>query len=320
MSILKTLLSAACGLSLLAGAAHAHATLEQKQAAIGDTTKITLRVPHGCDGQATHTVRIEIPDGVYAVKPMPKPGWDLSTETGTYDKPYMSHGTTTTEGVRAVTWSGGNLQDDWYDEFTLRGTVGPDAEPGTVLYFPAVQTCANGTADWTDTSGSHDVPNPAPKLTLVAGDGGHGHHHGDMAVMAGPLEIKAPFAKATLPNQPVAGGFLTVTNTGDADDTLVAAKSPAAGRMEIHEMAMEDNVMKMRELAGGLVIPAGGTVMLKPGGYHIMFMDLAGPLVAGESVDVTLTFEKAGDVTITMPVVARDGAGHGMSHDHSAKP
>lgn len=316
---LKTTLTAAAALFALSGAAFAHASLEQKEAAIGATTKITRRVPHGCDGEATNAVRIEIPEGFYAVKPMPKTGWDLSIEKGAYEMPYDNHGTRMTEGVRAVTWSGGDLPDAYYDEFTIRGAVGPQLSAGETLYFPAVQTCANGTSDWTDTSGSHDVPNPAPALTLIAGDGGdgQGRAHGGMAtgqtVTLGDLKISAPFARATLPNQPVAGGFLTITNSGEAGDTLIAARSPVAGRMEVHEMAMDGNVMRMRELEDGLSVPAGETVTLEPGGYHIMFMDLAESLTEGDSAEVTLTFEEAGEVTLSMPVVARDA---GAAHDH----
>ncbi|ETX16269.1 signal peptide protein [Roseivivax halodurans JCM 10272] len=319
----KTTLTAAAALFVLSGTAFAHATLEQKEAAIGATTKVTLRVPHGCNGEATNAVRIQIPEGFYAVKPMPKAGWDLSTETGTYETPYDNHGTEVTEGVRAVTWSGGDLPDGHYDEFTIRGSVGPQLSADEALYFPSVQSCSNGMADWTDTSGSHDVPNPAPSLTLVAGDSAHAHGHGDAgmttgaAVTLGDLEIAGPFARATLPNQPVAGGFMTVTNTGETDDTLIAASSPAAGRMEVHEMAMDGDVMRMRELEDGLPIPAGETVSLEPGGYHVMFMDLSGPLAEGDTAEVTLTFEKAGEVTVTMPVVARDAAG--MDHaDHGS--
>ena len=310
--IAKTTLAAAAALLALPGLAGAHATIEQAEVPVGATTKITLRVPHGCDGQATHTVRIEIPEGFYAVKPMPKPGWTLTTEDGAYATPYDNHGTEMTDGVRAVTWSDGDLPDAHYDEFTLRGAVGPQLEPGGVLYFPAVQTCADGTADWTDVTGSHEVPNPAPSVTLVAG----------AAVTLGDLRITTPFARATLPNQPVAGGFMTVANTGTEDDRLVAARSTVAGRMEVHEMRMDGDVMRMREIAGGLAIPAGETVALQPGGYHIMFMDLAGPLAEGDMAEVTLTFERAGEVTLTMPVVARDatpagatamdhGTGHG---------
>ena len=142
----------------------------------------------------------------------------------------------------------------------------------------------------------------------------------------GSLTLSDPFSRATLPNAPVAGGFMMVRNDGSGDDRLVAASSQAAGRMEIHEMAMQNDVMKMRELEEGLPIPAGGMVELKPGGYHIMFMDLQHPLVEGEEVSVTLTFETAGEITVPFVIGAPnagrqghgdggDGGGHGMSNE-----
>jgi copper(I)-binding protein len=122
----------------------------------------------------------------------------------------------------------------------------------------------------------------------------------------GPLVLVQGFSRATRPGAPVAGGFVTIENTGDTDDRLVAASSAVAGHMEVHEMAMVDGVMQMRELAGGLPIPAGETVLLMPGGYHVMLMELKAPLVEGETVDVTLTFETAGEVTIPLKVLAPD--------------
>lgn len=309
----------------LATTASAHATLEQNEVKAGETVKITLRVPHGCKGEATHTVHIALPDGFYAAKPMPKAGWELTTATGAYAMPYNNHGREMTEGLREVTWSGGDLPDAWYDEFSVRGTFGPDVAPGTVLYFPAIQTCANGTADWTDTSGSHDVPNPAPKVTVLAGGGGHSHGHGAVSdhtmgsVTAGALEISGGFSRATLPNAPVGGGFMTITNTGAEDDRLISASSSVAGHMEVHEMAMEGDVMKMRELADGLPIPAGKTVELKPGGFHIMFMELQEPLVEGETVAVTLTFERAGEVEVPLMIGKLNAKGHDHgSMDHGS--
>lgn len=141
----------------------------------------------------------------------------------------------------------------------------------------------------------------------------------------GSLSVSTPFAFETMPNSPVAGGFMTITNAGSTDDRLIGAASDAAGRIEIHEMAMEGDVMKMRELEGGLPLPAGETVALQPGGYHVMFMDLAGPLTEGDMVTVTLTFESAGDVEVVMPVMARmnragqgQGEGHGHGHGMSS--
>ncbi len=205
-------------------AANAHATLEQKEAQTGTTTEITLRVPHGCDGEVPHALR-----------------GDTRTDPGTEAR--------------------------------------------------------------------------SPKRTLLASS------HGDDAAMAmgakavivGSIEIKSPFVRATLPNQPAGGGFMTLTNIGSEEDRLIAGASEISERVEIHEMKMDGDVMKMRELADGLPVPAGETVELKPGGYHIMFMGLKGPFVEGETVEVQLTFEKAGEVTIQMPVAARDA----KDMDHS---
>lgn len=323
---MKTILFAGA-LAALAGSVSAHATLEQKEIRAGTITKITLRVPHGCKGEATHTVRLTLPDGFYAAKPMPKAGWTLTTETGPYAAPYDNHGTEMTEGLREVVWSGGHLEDGWYDEFSVRGTIGADIAPGTVMFFPAVQDCANGTADWTDTSGSHEVPNPAPKITVIAGGdmAGHGHSHGHGAadqalapVTVGDLSITGGFARATLPNAPVGGGFMTIANSGSGDDRLVAATAAFAGHVEIHEMAMDGDVMRMRELAQGLPVPAGDTVELKPGGFHLMFMDLKGALVEGDSVTITLRFEMAGEVDVPLSIGAMNAKGHDHgSMDHA---
>jgi copper(I)-binding protein len=127
-------------------------------------------------------------------------------------------------------------------------------------------------------------------------------HNG--VIHLGDINISLPFTRATLPNAPVGGGFLTIENTGTEADRLVSATSEVAGETQIHEMAMEGDVMKMRQLAEGLEIPAGETVVLAPGGFHIMFMGLKQAFVEGETVAVTLTFEKAGSVEVLLPVAA----------------
>lgn len=126
----------------------------------------------------------------------------------------------------------------------------------------------------------------------------------DAAIHVGDLTISAPFTRATLPNAPVAGGFLTIENTGTQADRLLSATSTVAGDTQVHEMAMDGDVMKMRQLKDGLEIPAGATVMLAPGGFHLMFMGLKQAFVQGETVAVTLAFEKAGAVEVTLPVAA----------------
>ncbi|QDZ12955.1 copper chaperone PCu(A)C [Devosia ginsengisoli] len=133
----------------------------------------------------------------------------------------------------------------------------------------------------------------------------------------GDINISLPFTRATLPNAPVAGGFLTIENIGTEPDRLVSVTSDIAGETQIHEMAMQGDVMKMRPLADGLEIPAGETVVLAPGGFHIMFMGLKQTLVEGETVAVTLTFEKAGSVEILLPVeAAAADAPTAMEHAH----
>ena len=142
----------------------------------------------------------------------------------------------------------------------------------------------------------------------------------------GDLAIDAPMLREAPPAAPVAGGFLTITNAGDADDALVSASVAAdvAGEVQLHEMAMSGGVMTMREVEGGIRVPAGETVALAPGGLHLMLMDLASPLVAGEARAVTLTFERAGSVTLDFPVMTLEAvraagqaeAGHGGHGAH----
>ena len=116
------------------------------------------------------------------------------------------------------------------------------------------------------------------------------------------LEIMHPHARATLPNAPVSGGYMIIKNTGETADRLVSVSADFAGKSEIHEMSMEGDVMKMRPLADGLEIPAGGEVVLKPGGYHVMFMKLGERLVEGEKRKAILTFEKSGSLEVEFSV------------------
>ena len=101
----------------------------------GPTYKAVLRVGHGCEGKPTTAIRVKIPEGVIAAKPMPKPGWRLATVKGKYARTYDYYGTPLGEGVTEVAWSGGELPDEWYDEFVLRGQLTGFA-PGTVVHLP----------------------------------------------------------------------------------------------------------------------------------------------------------------------------------------
>jgi uncharacterized protein YcnI len=163
---------AACGAAYLlnAGLAGAHATLETAKAPAGASYKAIIRIGHGCDGSPTAAIRVQIPEGVIAVKPMPKPGWQLATTLGDYKNAYDYYGTEMTKGVTEVAWSGGSLPDDFYDEFIFRGML-TDFEPGTVLHFPVVQECAEGVHRWIEIPKPGEDPDsyeePAPSLTIL---------------------------------------------------------------------------------------------------------------------------------------------------------
>lgn len=119
---------------------------------------------------------------------------------------------------------------------------------------------------------------------------------------AADLVINHTVARATPANAPVSGGYMTITNNGTEADRLVSAKVNFAGVVQIHEMSMQGDVMKMRQLEHGLEIPAGEKVMLQPGGFHIMFMKLEKQLKEGEKYEATLVFEKAGSVDVMLNV------------------
>lgn len=127
----------------------------------------------------------------------------------------------------------------------------------------------------------------------------------------GSLEISRPWTRATAETAKSGGGFLTITSKGATPDRLVAAQSSVSLKVEIHEMRMDGTVMRMRELEKGLEIPPGASVVLKPGSYHIMFMELKAPLAKDTKVPVTLVFEKAGKVDVELSVEALGAAGPG---------
>jgi len=145
------------------------------------------------------------------------------------------------------------------------------------------------------------------------------------AVTLGNLEITAGYARATLPNAPVGGGYVAITNHGSEDDTLVSVTSDFSDNVQLHNMSVVDDVMKMYEMEDGIPIPAGETVTLAPGGLHIMFMQLKEPLVEGTKVKVTLDFAKAGEADVMLDVrnIAAKSAGGmpEMKHgDDAMKP
>lgn len=331
-------------LALLATSASAHVSLEKGEAEIGKGYKAVLKVPHGCDGQPTIAVTLDIPEGYIGVKPMPKAGWKTETARSAYAASYAYyHGAVLEDGVTSVTWSGGELPDDFYDEFVVSGFIARELKPGP-LYFKVQQKCAKGEMSWNEIPAEgadpHSLKSPAASLTLVAGSS-EAHDHasggstgesgssvgaaagrgadkaagGGTSLAIGKLAIEAPWARATPAGAKVGAGYLTIRNTGTEADALVAVEADFAGRSEIHDMTMTDGVMRMREVTDGLAIPAGGSVELKPGSLHIMFLDLKSGLKAGETVKAKLKFKSGAEGEVEF-AVAPIGAGAPPEHKH----
>jgi hypothetical protein len=121
-------------------------------------------------------------------------------------------------------------------------------------------------------------------------------------VTAGSLKISAPWARATPKGASIGGGYMKITNTGRAPDRLIGGASDVSSRFEVHEMSMDNGVMKMRPVGQGIEIKPGETVEFKPGGYHVMFVGLKSGLEKGQHIKATLEFEKAGKVDVDFTV------------------
>lgn len=166
------LLPGAIGAIIVVTSASAHVTLETPQAPVGASYKAVMRVPHGCEGAATTAIRVRIPEGVIAIKPMPKPGWQLNTVSRKYSRPFTLRGAKVSEGVTEIAWSGGKLADAHYDEFVFTTVLAEELEAGRTIYFPVVQECETGIHRWIEIpkeGGDQDEggAEPAPGLRLL---------------------------------------------------------------------------------------------------------------------------------------------------------
>lgn len=132
---------------------------------------------------------------------------------------------------------------------------------------------------------------------------------------AGQLHIESPYARATVPHQKSGGAYVTLENKGNQADRLTGAITPVAESVEVHTMSMDGNVMKMRE-AGSIELKPSAKIEMKPGqGYHLMLIGLRQTLKAGDRFPLTLTFEKAGKVEVSVEV--RDMSGKAGGHDNA---
>jgi copper(I)-binding protein len=137
-------------------------------------------------------------------------------------------------------------------------------------------------------------------------------------VKAGDLVISQAWSRATPGGAKVAGGYLTIENKGSAPDRLIGGSADVAAKVQVHEMATNNGVMTMRPLENGLTIEPGKTVKLAPGGYHLMMLDLKGPLKKGDMLPVTLEFEKAGKVQVSFDVQGVGAPGPGAANSGAA--
>ncbi|UVC10106.1 copper chaperone PCu(A)C [Rhizobium sp. TH2] len=133
---------------------------------------------------------------------------------------------------------------------------------------------------------------------------------------AGDLEIRHPWSKAMNPGAKTGGGFMTITNHGTEPDRLIKISSDVADLIQVHEMKVDNGMMTMGEVPGGLEIAPGATVELTPGAIHVMFMSVKQPFKEGEKIKAVLTFEKAGDVEVEFKVepANKGDDGHDMKN------
>lgn len=312
MTVYK-LAGAAALLTLLSVPSFAHIVADPAEAKPGSYFRTALRVGHGCGaGKPTKAVRVTIPDGISNASAQPKPGWEIKVETTKLERPIdAGHGRMTDTVVSAITWSGGSLPNEQFDEFGLVLKL-PDT-PGQQFWLPVVQTCAGGEARWDQVPAAgqtaRDLKMPAAMIR-IAGEA-------PSAAKAGDIQVLQPFARATPAK--VGGIFLTLKNAGATADRLVKAASPIASSVELHTHVKDGDAMRMRPVEN-IPVPANGQTALEPGGYHIMLIDLRQPLKEGASVPLTLTFEKAGTVTLQVPVVKAGSspmpAAGGGEHKH----
>lgn len=311
---MKWLVSVAFLLGAVAdmSAAFAHPGLEVKEAKIGASYKAVIKIPHGCEKSATTKLRVQIPEGVIAVKPMQKPGWSIETVRGPYARSYpYYHGAQLTEGVREIIWSG-SLSDDYFDEFVFAGFLADSLQAGTTLHFPIHQDCEKGSHAWIEVpaagQSAHQLASPAVGLKLLASD------KKTAAYKIGALVVDAPWARATPAGAQVGAGYLKVTNTGSEPDRLVGGSLANAASVEMHETQMTGGVAKMRRVDNGVEIKPGQSIEFAPGGYHLMLVGLKQPLKNGDVLPGTLVFERAG--TLTLEYRVRPAGSQAGGHTH----
>ena len=284
---------------------NAHAVLDRQSIAPGQTMHVSIAIGHGCDGSATTRLSLNIPEGVIVTKIDPNDRFQSQSQKAKFDHVWTGPQGSVADGIKTITWSDGQLADKARGEFGFDIYASSDLKIGQILAFPVLQTCEQGERRWFEQADTIDTREklkaPAPVITIVTAEQAH-------------LDIRNGRSRVTPNGAPVAGGYITIRNWGEKGDRLIAASVAIADRVEIHEMTMADGVMRMRALDAGLDIPAGATVELKAGSYHLMFIKPGRALVEGEWLEGSLTFERAGVVPVRFKVEGMGGSQQGHAH------
>lgn len=265
-------------LAALAGVpAGAHVTLPPGGATAGSVYPAAFNVGHACEGaEATTALRVRLPAGFTPTQVPARPGWRIEQSPG------------------ELRWTAESPQDALpakaRTRFVVHGRL--TEQPGT-LWFQVLQVCDRGSADWAQVpAAAGDKPAfPAARLDVLPPG-------------QAPVDVREPWARATVAGQGATAVYAQLT--AGAGATLVAARSPLAGTVAVHEMTLDGSVMRMRELAQGLALPPAERVELRPGGLHLMVQDLRQPLAEGSVLPLVLRFVdregRASERTVDVPV------------------
>jgi copper(I)-binding protein len=299
----------------------AHAVLTEQSALAGSYYKGAVRIGHGCDGSSTTGVKLFVPAGFEGTKPQPKNGWTIKVKKANLAQPYQSHGKTVTEDVVELEWTANSkesaLPDGAFDEFAFMTKLPEKSGPS---WLRVLQTCEKGQNDWAEIPSAgvstKGIKSPAALLNIKAVGAA------DAPAGNANVAISDVWVRPTVTGQKATGAFLKLI--AKENSKLLSVSTPIAGIAEIHEMKMDGNVMKMAPMPF-LELPAGKVVELKPGGYHLMLMDLKSPVEKGAKVPVTLKFQDANGAKFQMDVLveaampaasAKDAAGSQHQHQH----
>ncbi len=293
-------------LACFAQQAQAHVVLSEPQAQAGSYFKASLRVGHGCNGSATTGITVTVPVGFQGAKPQPKAGWEVVTRKAKLAQPYTSHGKLITEDVVELRWTASSkesaLLDEHFDEFSFMSRLPDQAGP---VWLKVLQTCEVGQTDWSEVPSSgtstKGLKSPAALLMIKSDNAA--------VTSAAGITVSEAWVRPTVAGQKATGAFMKLTARESAK--LVGVSSPVAGVAEIHEMKMEKDIMKMAAIPS-LNLPSSKTVELKPGGFHVMLMDLKSPIANNSKIPLVLHFQDAKGVKSQMDIQVEAG----MPHQH----